>query len=133
MRTVIDLVLLAIIIISIWSGYKKGFILGIAGVVAIVVSLYGNGFPGSLDPGFAEKIAGEGVKDKNLGIIADPSYENLCRFVMEYADGVVAASAEVDPRVLEIARESGKPILEYQSPDAEDFFDNYNRFYEAIQ
>ena len=41
MRTVIDLVLLAIIIISIWSGYKKGFILGIAGVVAIVVSLYG--------------------------------------------------------------------------------------------
>lgn len=40
MRTVIDLVLLAIIIISIWSGYKKGFIMGIAGVVAIVVSLY---------------------------------------------------------------------------------------------
>ena len=41
MRTVIDLVLLGRIIISIWSGYKKGFILGIAGVVAIVVSLYG--------------------------------------------------------------------------------------------
>ena len=81
----------------------------------------------------AGMIAGEGVKDKNLGIIADPSYENLCRFVMEYADGVVAASAEVDPRVLEIVRESGKPMLEYQSPDAEDFFDNYNRFYEAIQ
>ena len=101
--------------------------------VKIVVSLYGDGFPGSLDSGFADKIAGEGVKDKNLGIIADPSYENLCRFVMEYADGVVAASAEVDPRVLEIVRESGKPMLEYQSPDAEDFFDNYNRFYEAIQ
>ena len=101
--------------------------------VKIVVSLYGDGFPGSLDPGFADKIAGEGVKDKNLGIIADPSYENLCRFVMEYADGVVAASAEVDPRVLEIVRESGRPMLEYQSPDAEDFFDNYNRFYEAIQ
>lgn len=41
MRTVIDLVLLAIIIISIWSGYKKGFIMGIAGLVAIIVSLYG--------------------------------------------------------------------------------------------
>ena len=40
MRTVIDLVLLAIIIISIWSGYKKGFIMGIAGLVAIIVSLY---------------------------------------------------------------------------------------------
>ncbi|MBS1422927.1 MAG: glycogen synthase, partial [Alistipes sp.] len=28
---------------------------------------------------------------------------------------------------------SGKPLLEYQSPDAEDFFDNYNRFYDSIQ
>ena len=101
--------------------------------VKVVVSLYGDGFSGELDPGFGAKIAGEGVKDKNLAILDTPSYENLCRFVMEYADGVVAASADADPRVLEIARASGKPMLEYQSPEAEDFFDNYNRFYEAIQ
>ena len=101
--------------------------------VKVVVSLYGDGFPGSLDPGFGAKIAGEGVKDKNLAILDTPSYENLCRFVMEYADGVVAASPDVDPKVLDMARASGKPMLEYQSPEAEDFFDNYNRFYEAIQ
>ena len=40
---------------------------------------------------------------------------------------------DADPKVLEIARASGKPMLEYQSPEAEDFFDNNNRFYEAIQ
>ena len=101
--------------------------------VKVVVSLYADGFPGELDKGFAAKIAGEGVKDKNLAILDVPSYENLCRFVMEYADGVVAASADADPKVLEIARASGKPMLEYQSPEAADFFDNYNRFYEAIQ
>ena len=100
--------------------------------VKIVVSLYADGFPGELDKGFAAKIAGEGVKDKNLSILDVPSYENLCRFVMEYADGVVAASADADPRVLEIARASGKPMLEYQSPEAADFFDNYNRFYAAM-
>ena len=71
--------------------------------------------------------------DENLAILDTPSYENLCRFVMEYADGVVAASPDVDPKVLDMARASGKPMLEYQSPEAEDFFDNYNRFYEAIQ
>ena len=101
--------------------------------VKVVVSLYGDGFSGELDPGFGAKIAGEGVKDKNLAILDTPSYENLCRFVMEYADGVVAASADADPKVLEIARASGKPMLEYQSPEAADFFDNYNRFYEALQ
>ena len=86
-----------------------------------------------LDNAFGKKIAGEGVKDKNLAILDTPSYENLCRFVMEYADGVVAASPDVEPKVLEIARASGKPMLEYQSPEAADFFDNYNRFYEALQ
>lgn len=101
--------------------------------VKIVVSLYDDAFPGTLDAHFASKIAGEGVKDKNLGILAEPSYENLCRFVMEYADGIVAASEDVDAKVLEIARASGKPMLEYQSPEADGFFDNYNRFYEAIQ
>ena len=100
--------------------------------VKVVVSLYGDSFPGNLDPQIKEKIAGEGVKDKNLDLLDPPSYENLCRFVMHYADGVVAASQDLDPKVLEWARNSGKPLLEYQSPDAEDFFDNYNRFYEAI-
>lgn len=101
--------------------------------VKIVVSLYGDGFPGELDKGFRTKVANEGVKDKNLAILDAPSYENLCRFVMEYADGVVIASEQVDPAILELARQSGKPLLEYQSPEAEDFFDNYNRFYDAIQ
>jgi len=101
--------------------------------VKIVVSLYGSGFPGTLDPGFATKIAREGIKDGNLSILDTPSYENLCRFVMHYADGIVAASADVDARVLEAARTSGKPLLEYQSPEEADFFDNYNRFYEEIQ
>ena len=100
--------------------------------VKVVVSLYGDSFPGNLDPQIKEKIAGEGVKDKNLDLLDLPSYENLCRFVMHYADGVVAASQDLDPKVLEWALNSGKPLLEYQSPDAEDFFDNYNRFYEAI-
>ena len=52
---------------------------------------------------------------------------------MHYADGLVAASQDVDLKVIEWARKSGKPILEYQNPEADDFFDNYNRFYEAIQ
>ncbi|WP_418990998.1 glycogen/starch synthase [Alistipes sp.] len=101
--------------------------------VKVVVSLYGDSFPGELDKGFSSKIANEGVKDKNLEILSAPSYENLCRFVMEYADGVVVASEDVAPEILEIARNSSKPLLPYQAPDAADFFDNYNRFYDKIQ
>lgn len=101
--------------------------------VKIVVSLYNNSFGGELSKDFRTKIANEGVKDKNLQILDEPSYENFCRFVMDYADGVIAASKDIDPKVLELARQSGKRFMEYQSPEAEDFFDNYNRFYDELQ
>ena len=101
--------------------------------VKVVVSLYDDAFPGELDKDFGLKIAGEGVDDKNLSILSAPSYENLCRFVMEYADGIIAASPRVDAKVLDLARRCGKPMLEYRSPEEEGFFDTYNRFYEDIQ
>lgn len=101
--------------------------------VKVVVSLYDDAFPQPLDPELKQKIAGENIKSKNLKLLDTPSYENLIRFVMTYADGVVAASEQVDPRLLELARESGKALLEYQSPADADFFDNYMRFYEEIQ
>ena len=91
----------------------------------IVVSLYGDAYPGQLDPAFAGKIANEGVADENLALLGEPSYENLCRFVLQHADGVVAASADVAPRCWSWRVEAGKPLLEYQSPDAADFSDNY--------
>ena len=100
--------------------------------VKVVVSLYGNTIPAKLDSTFASKIAGEGVNDENLAILSDPSYENLCRFVLAYADGVVIASEQVDPAVQEFVRASGKPVLAYAAPDSADFFDNYMRFYEQL-
>ena len=100
--------------------------------VKVVVSLY-DSTPGPLDPAMAQKIAGEGVTDENLAILSNPSYENFCRFVLEYVDGVVIGSSEVSADVLDLVRNSGKPVLEYQNPEEADFFDNYNRFYEQIQ
>ena len=100
--------------------------------VKIVLSLYGDETPGKLDPEMAQKIAGEGVKDANLAILNDPTYENLLRYVLTYADGVAIGSAQVSEAMLEIVRQSGKPVLEYQAREEADFFDNYNRFYEQL-
>lgn len=40
MRAAIDIAILAIIIICIWSGYKKGIVMGVGGIIIIIVSLY---------------------------------------------------------------------------------------------
>ena len=71
------------------------------------------------------------VHDENLKILDNSSYQNLMRFVMDYADGIVLASEGVDAALAEYARRSGKPVLEYQAPEAEGF-DNYNKFYEEL-
>ncbi len=100
--------------------------------VKVVVSLYDDAFAGTLDAGLREKIVGEGIESKNIALLDTPSYENLHRFVMTYADGVVAASERVDAKTLDMARASGKPVLEYRPSAEKDFFDNYMRFYEAL-
>lgn len=101
--------------------------------VKIVLSLPDDRFEGTLSEDMRSKIEGEGIADENLEILDTPSYENLYRFVIDYADGIVVASADADPALVEYARGSGKPMLEYRRPDDEDFFDNYNRFYEELQ
>ena len=101
--------------------------------VKIVVSLYDDKFEGELSGDFRKTITAEGMTDENIELLDHPSYENVYRFVMQYVDGVVVASEKADENVIRIAREAGKPVLDYQSPEAEDFFDNYTRFYEAIE
>ncbi len=100
--------------------------------VKIVVSLCNDRFEGALDADFAQKIANEGVEDENLASLSTPSYENLYRFVIDYADGIVVTSTEASEELVEYARQSGKPMLEYQNPDEPEFFDNYKRFYEEL-
>ncbi len=100
--------------------------------VKIVLSLYDDAFVEPLAAEFGQKVASEGVDDENLSILESPSYENLYRFVMNYADGFVIASPNVKREVVELLRASGKPLLEYEDPSAEEFFVNYNRFYEAL-
>ena len=41
MSIILDLVLIAIIAFCGWSGYRKGFILGISGIVALIIAFYG--------------------------------------------------------------------------------------------
>ena len=98
----------------------------------IVVSLYEDSFTTPLDATLTEKLCNEGVPAEELQNLGELSYENLMRFVIDNADGVVAGSANANQALLDYAREQGKKVLDYQSPEAEGFYDNYDRFYEEL-
>ena len=98
----------------------------------IVVSLYEDKFSTPLNPELAEKLVNEGAPKADVEKLEDTSYENLMRFVIDNVDGVVAGSEKADKALLDYARESGKKVLDYCSPETEGFFDNYDRFYEEL-
>ena len=41
MKAIIDLVLLGILLVCTWNGYKKGLIMGVGGILCIVIAIYG--------------------------------------------------------------------------------------------
>ncbi len=100
--------------------------------VKVVVSLCDDRFEQPFNEGFAQKVANEGVKDEKLADLTLPSYENLYRFVIDYADGIVVASESANPTLVEYARQSGKPVMEFEKKEEAEMFDNYNRFYEEL-
>lgn len=98
----------------------------------IVVSLYEDKFKNELDATLGEKLCNEGVPAADVEKLGAPSYENLMRFVIDNVDGVVVGSESADMSLVEYARQSGKKVLDYQSPEDGDFYDNYDRFYEEL-
>lgn len=100
--------------------------------VKVVVSLCDDRFEQPFNEGFAQKVANEGIKDEKLADLTLPSYENLYRFVIDYADGIVVASENANPSLVEYARQSGKPVMEFEKKEEAEMFDNYNRFYEEL-
>ena len=98
----------------------------------IVISLYNDTFPGELDKSLIGKLKKEGIDRDRLTVLQSPSYENLYKFVLNYVDGVIAASEDVSADILGEAEKLGKPILQYQKPSDGNFYENYNTFYENL-
>ena len=49
---------------------------------------------------------------------------------IDYADGVVAATADADPALIEYARAKGKPVMDF--PGDENYADAYINFYNTL-
>ncbi len=96
----------------------------------IVYSIYNDGFPGQLSAGMHKKMKTKGLGKDVLEKYAEPSHETLSKIAMDYSDGIIFGDKEIDPVLEKYARDSGKPLLEYQ--DKDHYIDAYNQFYDEI-
>ena len=135
-KAIIDLVLLGILIVCVWSGYKKGIIMGVGGILCIIVAVYGanllaNSFSFDVVPalkpfanGYTETMIGgnDSVVMKRMGW--ENSTYSVEDLVEMYPDrkaefcstcyqvlGIDKSTADrMAEKAITYARESGSPI-----------------------
>ena len=100
--------------------------------VKIVASIYDDGFEGELSSEMRKKIVNEGVDVNNLKNIEHPSYQNLMKLVIDYADGIIVETPTLDAEVADYLAASGKKVLEYQDKTTTEYLDNYQKFYDEL-
>jgi starch synthase len=96
----------------------------------IICSLYDDEFSESFKSGFVDKIKMNGIEDSQLGHYKNGSYVSLMKGVIDNSDAIIMGSPSINAELLEYAKASGKPMLEYQGE--EDYFNAYNDFYDQI-
>ncbi len=99
----------------------------------IVYALREESFDGILNERFAEKIEADQIDKEAIKSILDGpvDFKKLSKLAIDHCDAIVQSSENVDPELMEYARQSGKPILEFVSDKAE-FNDKYAEFYESL-
>jgi len=97
----------------------------------IVYSAYNEGFPEKIDPNLPQKAMLGKIKAEDVETLQNPDYNQLMKCAFHFSDGIVKGSDELDPKVLDIMKESNKPVLDYQDID-NGGVDAYNDFYDKI-
>ena len=95
----------------------------------VVYSIYENEFSGSLNPDFANKAVMADMTESHTEVYAQGTKTSLHAGAVQYADGVVFGSDIADDEVLNIVKNSHKPVLEFNSTSD---FENYYNFYDEI-
>lgn len=95
----------------------------------IVLSLYDEKFTSPLNAKAKRKLLMDGIKAKDVELLAEPNYENFMKLAIQYSDGLIVGSKEVDPSLVAYAKSLKKPVLAYQG---EEYVSAYNTFYDKI-
>jgi starch synthase len=96
----------------------------------LVVSLYDDAFTPDMDHRLAEKLIMDGIDAEDVAILKTPSYLNLMRHAISFADGVIVAQENASQELIDFARENKKPFLGLQTEET--YADAYSAFYDEV-
>ena len=96
----------------------------------VIYSIYDDDFPDMLSKDFANKIKMEGITTKDLKHYKNANYVSMIKAAVDFSDGIIFGSEEINPELKKYVKDSGKPFLEFQPMDK--YIDAYSDFYDEI-
>ncbi|MDX9920031.1 MAG: glycogen/starch synthase [Paludibacter sp.] len=98
----------------------------------VVYSVFDDEFKKPFRPGFAENLRLEGIEDEDVQQIRNKEldFAALTKFAIDFSDGVIQSSKNINSEVLKYIGEKNINFLEFQDPD--DYADDYVRFYDSL-
>lgn len=95
----------------------------------VVYTLFNDDFTEMLDTGYQKKLIADGIAEKEMKELADPSFESISKNAISKSDAVIIGSTEVKASILNYATASGLPVLDEQSTDN---FESTNAFFDGL-
>jgi starch synthase len=96
----------------------------------VIYSAYNDDFSNALRPGIRNKILIEGITKKDVEILKTPDFLNVSKLAINFSDGVIYGSPEINKEVDEHIKSTSKYVLPYQ--EKENYIDSFNNFYDLI-
>jgi len=93
----------------------------------IVTSVYGRSFEGELDEKLQAKIAFDGISEKAISLLQQPTYNNLLKVAVDFSDAIILAAEEIPDELMKHIESLDKPVLPYVS--IQEFEEAYANFY----
>lgn len=100
----------------------------------IILSLYNEADSYKFAEDMRSKILLPGIKNKDLDVLSEANGINLAKLAIQYSDGVIMASPEINEELVSFVGASKLPVLPYCEIEAEksEYVKEYNKFYDTI-
>lgn len=96
----------------------------------VILSFYNDGYNKPLNTSFKKKLELEGFNKNDIKLVTEPTYENFCKMAINFADGMIVGSRQINKDVENYIAKSEKPFLTFQESD--NYVDAYSKFYDKI-
>ncbi len=96
----------------------------------MVTSIYDKQFDVPLNSRLKEKLENDGLNSADLEVASEPTYENFMKLAINFSDGVIYGSQEINPQVKNYVEENDVRKLDFHDTDT--YISAYSDFYDSI-